>query len=79
MFYNRPKAVFCILRVSKRTILGALLAVEMSKVMLLLREARVQVKCKKHARVGELLEVEISKECTPFWHETHFHLKSVKN
>ena len=33
----------------------------------------------KHARVGALLEAEMSKKCTPLWREAHFEVKSVKN
>ena len=36
-------------------------------------------KCTKHTNVGPLLDVEISKKCTPLWHEAHFQVKSVKN
>ena len=36
-------------------------------------------KCTKHTRFGPLLEVEMSKKCTPLWREAHFEVKSVKN
>ena len=36
-------------------------------------------KCTKHASIGPLLEVELSKKCTPLWREAHFQVKSVKN
>ena len=36
-------------------------------------------KCTKHASFGPLLEVEMSKKCTPLWREAHFQVKSVKN
>ena len=36
-------------------------------------------KCTKHTNVGPLLEVEMSKNCTPLWREAHFQVKSVKN
>ena len=36
-------------------------------------------KCTKHTNVGPLLEVEMSKKCTPLWREAHFEVKSVKN
>ena len=29
--------------------------------------------------LGPLLEVEMSKKCTPLWREAHFQVKSVKN
>ena len=29
-------------------------------------------KCTKHTIVGPLLEIEMSKKCTPLWHEAHF-------
>ena len=35
-------------------------------------------KCTKHTRVGPLLEVEISKKCTPLWREAHFEVKMYK-
>ena len=33
----------------------------------------------KHTMVGPLLEVAMSKKCTPLWREAHFEVKSVKN
>ena len=36
-------------------------------------------KCTKHTMVGPLLEVAMSKKCTPLWREAHFQVKSVKN
>ena len=33
----------------------------------------------KHTRFGPLLEVAMSKKCTPLWREAHFQVKSVKN
>ena len=36
-------------------------------------------KCTKHTMLGALLEVEMSKKCTPLWREAHFQVKSVKN
>ena len=35
-------------------------------------------KCTKHTSFGPLLEVEMSKKCTPLWREAHFQVKSVK-
>ena len=35
-------------------------------------------KCTKHAILGPLLEVEMSKKCTPWWREAHFQLKMYK-
>ena len=35
-------------------------------------------KCTKHIRFGPLLEVEMSKKCTPLWHEAHFEVKKNK-
>ena len=35
-------------------------------------------KCTKHAMVGPLLEVEMSKKCTPLWREAHFEVKMYK-
>ena len=36
-------------------------------------------KCTKHLSVGPLLEVELSKKCTPLWRKAHFEVKSVEN
>ena len=36
-------------------------------------------KCTKHTRFGPLLEVAMSKKCTPLWREAHFEVKSEKN
>ena len=36
-------------------------------------------KCTKHTNLGPLLEVQMSKQCTPLWREAHFQVKSVKN
>ena len=35
-------------------------------------------KCTRHARFGPLLEVEMSKKCTPLWREAHFQVKMYK-
>ena len=35
-------------------------------------------KCTKHINVGPLLEVAMSKKCTPLWHEAHFQVKMYK-
>ena len=35
-------------------------------------------KCSKHTIVGPLLEVEMSKKCTPLWHEAHLEVKMLK-
>ena len=35
-------------------------------------------KCTKHTRSGPLLEVEMSKKCTPLWREAHFQVKLYK-
>ena len=35
-------------------------------------------KCTKHTMLGPLLEVEMSKKCTPLWHEAHFEVKMCK-
>ena len=35
-------------------------------------------KCTKHTMVGTLLEVEMSKKCTPLWREAHFQVKTLK-
>jgi len=36
-------------------------------------------KCTKHTRCGPLLAVEMSKKCTPLWHEANFEVKITKN
>ena len=35
-------------------------------------------KCTKHTMLGPLLEVDMSKKCTPFWHEAHSEVKMYK-
>ena len=35
-------------------------------------------KCTKHTNVGPLLEVQMSKKCTPLWREAHFQVKMHK-
>ena len=35
-------------------------------------------KCTKHTMLGPLLEVEVSKMCTPLWREAHFQVKMYK-
>ena len=35
-------------------------------------------KCTKHRNLGPLLEVEMSKKCTPLWREAHFEVKMYK-
>ena len=35
-------------------------------------------KCTKHTRSGPLLDVEMSKKCTPLWREVHFQVKMLK-
>ena len=35
-------------------------------------------KCAKHTNVGPLLEVAMSKKCTPLWREAHFEVKMYK-
>ena len=35
-------------------------------------------KCTKHTNVGPLLEVAMSKKCTPLWREGHFEVKMLK-
>ena len=35
-------------------------------------------KCTKHTMVGPLLEVAMSKKCTPLWREAHFQMKMYK-
>ena len=35
-------------------------------------------KCTKHTNLGPLLEVEMSKKCTPLWREAHFEVKMHK-
>ena len=35
-------------------------------------------KCTKHTMSGPLLEVQMSKKCTPLWREAHFEVKMLK-
>ena len=35
-------------------------------------------KCTKHTILGPLLEVEMSKKCTPLWREAHFEVKTLE-
>ena len=35
-------------------------------------------KCTKHTMVGPLLEVQMSKKCTPLWREAYFEVKMLK-
>ena len=35
-------------------------------------------KCTKHLSFGTLLEVKMSKKCTPLWREAHFEVKMLK-
>ena len=35
-------------------------------------------KCTKHTIVGPLLEVQMSKKCTPLWRDAHFEVKMSK-
>ena len=35
-------------------------------------------KCTRHTILGPLLEVEMSKKCTPLWREAHFQVKMYK-
>ena len=35
-------------------------------------------KCTKHTRFGPLLEVQMSRKCTPLWREAHFQVKMYK-
>ena len=35
-------------------------------------------KCTKHTMLGPLLEVQMSKKCTPLWREAHFEVKMLK-
>ena len=37
-----------------------------------------KAKCTKHLSFGPLLEVEMSKKCTPLWREAHFEVKMYK-
>ena len=37
-----------------------------------------KLKCTKHTRSGPLLEVAMSKKCTPLWREAHFEVKMYK-
>ena len=43
------------------------------------RSAFPSQECQKKPGRRPLLEVEMSKKCTPLWHEAHFQVKSFKN
>ena len=36
-------------------------------------------KCRKHRGSGALLDVEMSRKCTPLWREAHFQVKMIQN
>ena len=41
-------------------------------------KSSLKSKCTKHTILGPLLEVEMSKKCTPLWREAHFEVKMLK-
>ena len=41
------------------------------------REAHFQVKMYKHHMLGPLLEIEMSKKCTPLWRKAHLQVEKV--
>jgi len=43
------------------------------------REAHFQVKMYKHHMLGPLLEIEMSKKCTPLWRKAHLQVKKQKS
>ena len=58
---------------------GALLKVEMLKSARRCGAKRIsKSKCARHTSSGPLLEVEMSKKCTPLWREAHFQVKMLK-
>ena len=42
------------------------------------RSTFLKSKCTKHTMFGPLLEVAMSKKCTPLWREAHFEVKMYK-
>ena len=64
----------------KRRVRSHLARWEMNKWSARLRGAKHISKSKgtKHTMLGPLLEVEMSKKCTPLWREAHFEVKMYK-
>ena len=62
----------------KRRVRSQLARWEMKNCTPLCREPISKSKCTKHTRLGPLLEVEMSKKCTPLWRETHVEVKMYK-
>ena len=51
---------------------------DVEKVHAIVTQHILKSKCTKHTMVGPLLEVEMSKKCTPLWREEHFQVKMHK-
>ena len=62
----------------KRRVRSQLARWEMKNCTPLWRKHVSKSKCTKHTIVGPLLEVEMSKKCTPLWCEAHFQVKMYK-
>ena len=39
------------------------------------RETISKSNCAEHTNIGQLLQVEMSRKCTPLWREAHFQVK----
>ena len=51
---------------------------DVEKVHAVVAQSTFPSKCTKHLRSGPLLEVAMSKKCTPLWPEAHFQVKMYK-
>jgi len=51
---------------------------DVEKVHAVVARSTFPSQCTKHAILGQLLEVEMSKKCTPLWCEAHFPVKMLK-
>ena len=62
----------------KRRLRSQLARWEMKNCTPLSRKVISKSKCVKHTILGPLLEVEMSKKCTPLWRKAHFQVKMYK-
>ena len=67
--------VKCVKNWGVRTTFGSW---DVEKVHAVVARSLLKSKCTKHTRFGPLLEVEMSKKCTPLWREAHFQVKMYK-
>ena len=57
---------------------GTLRGSDVEKVHAVVARSTFRSQCTKHTTFGPLLEVEMSKKCTPLWREAHFEVKMHK-